>query len=302
VHRLAPAAALLLCLAGPGFSGAEPASSPASTSESARVEADRQITFARKEVAESRFERALASAESALRLCPDCREATLLKALAYDGLGDRKIAIRLLQAYKQEAPEAEHSKADRILAWFDSTPRTRPVGLAGKGFASILKRAVPTGLDAAPYRVRLEAALGAKQCAAAAVAAEEWIRAEPTDAEAHRKAAGAAICADDARFAARLLRRWAELGLEDDRGPLEAVASAVATLTVTGAGADRQWVIDAGGEWIPGTASSDGLVFADLPPETDVRLLGFQTGDVEPAVVRVLAPLRPAEHALLALR
>jgi len=294
-------AVLLLCACLPGLGG--PAR--ASTSDSARAEADRQITFARAEVAESRFDRALTSAESALRLCPDCREATLLKALAYDGLGDRKIAVRLLESYKAGAPEADRAKADRILAWFEKTPRTRPPGMAlSKGFAGIARYAVPSKeLDAAPYAERLAAALEEERCAAAAVAAAEWIRASPDDAEAHRRAADAAICTGDARFAARLLARWTALGVDDPdaRARLESVAAGAASLTITPSTGSEgwTWLLDAGGEWIGGTQVDGGVKFAPLAPEVETVVVGFAPGAAEAGVRHSVAPLSPAEHRTL---
>ena len=62
-------------------------------------EAKRQLEFARTEVAERNFEKALASANSALRLHPAMYDAFVFKALAYEGLGDTTKAEGYLVAY-----------------------------------------------------------------------------------------------------------------------------------------------------------------------------------------------------------
>jgi tetratricopeptide (TPR) repeat protein len=266
----------------------------AQTSATARSEADRQIAFARAEIAESHFERALTSAESALRLCPECREATLLKALAYDGLGDRKIAVRLIESYKQAAPESAQAKADRILKWFADTPRTRPPGRTlASGFVANSAAAPDSSLDPAPYRDRLTAALAAKRCDDATVAAEEWTRVRPDDLDAHRLAGDAAICAEDVRMAARLLNRWSSLKVDapEARGHLETLAATAGSVTVTASPTGWTWYLDARGEWI---APSQGLTFQALPPDVDLVLVGLAPGLGEPTRVPV-APLRPGE-------
>ncbi len=68
-------------------------------------EARRQLEFAKQEVVEKNFEKALTSAESALRLHPALYDAFVLKALAFEGLGDLKTAESFLIAYRDLTPE-----------------------------------------------------------------------------------------------------------------------------------------------------------------------------------------------------
>ena len=94
-------------------------------------EAKRQLGFARTEVAERNFEKALASADSALRLDPAMYDAFVFKALAYEGLGDNTKAEGYLVAYADLAdgptalPEAGVA-LDRIRsASADASPSKR---------------------------------------------------------------------------------------------------------------------------------------------------------------------------------
>jgi hypothetical protein len=64
-------------------------------------EARRQLEFARQEVTEGNYEKALASADSALRLFPALYEAYVYKALAYEGLGKLKMAESFLLTYQE---------------------------------------------------------------------------------------------------------------------------------------------------------------------------------------------------------
>jgi len=64
-------------------------------------EALRQIEFAQSELHQSNFQKALTSAESALRLHPPLYEALAYKALALEGLGDFKVAESLLVTYRE---------------------------------------------------------------------------------------------------------------------------------------------------------------------------------------------------------
>ncbi|MCO4768911.1 MAG: hypothetical protein KDA24_02700 [Deltaproteobacteria bacterium] len=64
-------------------------------------EALRQLEFAQAELHQSNFQKALTSAESALRLHPPLYEALAYKAMALEGLGDFKIAESLLITYRE---------------------------------------------------------------------------------------------------------------------------------------------------------------------------------------------------------
>jgi len=78
-------------------------------------EARRQLEFAQLEVDEGNFEKALASADSALRLYPSLYEAYVYKALAYEGLGKLKMAESFLLTYRELKPGPDE-QADTALA------------------------------------------------------------------------------------------------------------------------------------------------------------------------------------------
>ncbi|MCP4870594.1 MAG: hypothetical protein GY898_17975 [Proteobacteria bacterium] len=78
-------------------------------------EARRQLEFAQQEVDEGNFEKALASADSALRLYPSLYEAYVFKALAYEGLGKLKMAESFLLTYRELRP-GKDEQADEALA------------------------------------------------------------------------------------------------------------------------------------------------------------------------------------------
>ncbi len=93
-----PASLLCLLLVGAVFSPAL-----AIAQSATEKEARRQLEFARGEVDQRNFEKALASADSALRLEPSLYEAFVFKALAYEGLGDATKAEGYLVAYSDLA-------------------------------------------------------------------------------------------------------------------------------------------------------------------------------------------------------
>ncbi len=71
----------------------------ASWADKAADQAARQLEFAREELNAGHFDRAVKSAESALRLDPTQYEAIVIKALAFEALGDPQKAEALLIAY-----------------------------------------------------------------------------------------------------------------------------------------------------------------------------------------------------------
>jgi tetratricopeptide (TPR) repeat protein len=85
-------------------------------------EATRQLGFARSELENGNFEKALASSDSAIRLNPALYDAYMYRALAYEGLGDNKVAEGLLITYlevdqqkNQDSPEViENHKAAAV--------------------------------------------------------------------------------------------------------------------------------------------------------------------------------------------
>ncbi len=79
-------------------------------------EARRQLEFAKEEIEEGDFEKALGSADSALRLYPSLYEAYVYKALAYEGLGKLKMAESFLLTYRELRPGEQDDVATEALA------------------------------------------------------------------------------------------------------------------------------------------------------------------------------------------
>lgn len=88
----------------------------ASAQNRGEEEARRQLEFAKTEIDEGDFEKALGSADSALRLFPSLYEAYVYKALAYEGLGKLKMAESFLLTYRELRPGEEDAVADEALA------------------------------------------------------------------------------------------------------------------------------------------------------------------------------------------
>lgn len=75
------------------------AASDAQAQSKTEAEARRQLEFARGELTQRNYERALTSADSALRLDPTQYGALLCKAEAYEGLGNLKMAESMALSY-----------------------------------------------------------------------------------------------------------------------------------------------------------------------------------------------------------
>jgi hypothetical protein len=94
-------------------------------------EAQRQLDFAWAELEEGEWEKAISSADSALRLNPAMYTAMVVKALAYEGKGELRRAESWLQTYLDltanlsQAPEAV-SLADRLKSQLDTGARVKP--------------------------------------------------------------------------------------------------------------------------------------------------------------------------------
>ena len=109
---------------------------PASAGEATETEAQaaRQLDLAREELADSRPERALLSAASALRLNPTLYEALLVKGLAYEQTGDLTRAAGLVVAYTDlvgslalpEAAEAR-TRIERLFQTAEMEPVPTPL-------------------------------------------------------------------------------------------------------------------------------------------------------------------------------
>jgi len=80
-------------------------------------EAERQLIFAEAELRKEHYDKALHSAESALRLDPTLYRAMVIKGLAYEGLGDLDLAESLLRAYCELAGKSpSEGEVGRALA------------------------------------------------------------------------------------------------------------------------------------------------------------------------------------------
>ncbi|MCO4771674.1 MAG: hypothetical protein KDA24_16700, partial [Deltaproteobacteria bacterium] len=109
--------AVLLLAGGLLFGGL--AAPTVALAQSMEQEAERQLDFAWKELENESWEKAVSSAESALRLNPALYTAMVVKALAYEGMGEFRKAESWLQTYLEltralsQAPEAL-ALADRL--------------------------------------------------------------------------------------------------------------------------------------------------------------------------------------------
>lgn len=196
-------------------------------------EAGRQIDFAEDELRAGKFDAALKSAESALRLNPTLYDAFVLKALAYEGLGNPALAESLLVAYQELTKEIEDdprvvpalerlraARSEPARRGRTAPPQTTEVTdpESGGGKASPTEVEQDAGaetvasLDPAPYRQRVEEALDAGQCAAARAAASEFVLAQPRLPDGYRFLGDAARCDGRTREAVVAYRRYKELG------------------------------------------------------------------------------------------
>ena len=207
-------------------------------------EAQRQAGFARDELREGHYDRALKSAESALRLHPALYEALVLKALAYEGLGDLDLARSLLLAYQEMTglsalPEDAARARERIDAALTGQQAER-VGRRQGRVATVDSdgatrvEVAPLDLDPEPYRARSQLALKGGQCSAALAAAVELTRADQSKPDGHRLLGDAYRCSQAFRPAVLAYRRYLELGGADPnvRDLLDQLASSLATVEV----------------------------------------------------------------------
>ncbi len=126
VSAASRAAALLLVFGATFVGGAFVA--PRTAHAQLEQEAERQLDFAWKELELKDWEKAISSAESALRLNPALYTAMVIKALAYEGMGEMRKAESWLQTYLEltkslsQAPQAL-SLAERLKAKFENGQR-----------------------------------------------------------------------------------------------------------------------------------------------------------------------------------
>ena len=291
------------------------------------LEAGRQLAFARQELDQGRYEAALHSAESALRLYPTAYDAWIIKALAYEGLGNLKMAEVMLIAYGEAAaglgdrPEVQDALA-RVQAAMEQEQQPRRTGpgrrtgqSGGTQTDSVVLQEVTTGagagqlddLDPIPFKERVEAALSEGKCGFARAAALELTAAAPDKADGYRLLGDAARCDGSSREAVGAYRRFQALGGDDPAVDLllrslgANLASVVVTVVVPADSGSVPPRLRLGlpGEALVEQATGGPVTFADLPIGQELTL-GVVGRGLEPQLVTV-EPLKPGEARELEL-
>ena len=220
-----------------------------------RDEAERQLAFAREELKAEKFDRALASAESALRLEPSLYDAMVVKALAYEGLGNLRMAEVMLLAYGEVAtglgpnPEVDEAlgRLQQAIAEDSPTKRRKRVGgpgTTGDGTAEpvdpgltlepLAGRGPVEPLDPEPFQERVARGLSEGKCEYARAAALELTASAPDLAGGYRLLGDAARCDSRTREAVLAYRRFKALGGDDSKVDLmlRGLEADLATLVV----------------------------------------------------------------------
>ncbi len=193
--------------------------------ETAQEQAGRQLEFARTELEAGRMDRAIKSAESALRLDPAQYEAIVIKALAFEALSDLNRAEALLLAYLdfigEQQPDPRVGEALKRLA--ADTRRARQGSREG---------------DAPPmieqHQAATQALIAVGRCAEALVPAQDFVKANPKDPRAHGVLGDVYRCAVQSRRAGLEYKQAISLGSEDRglRKNLKNVEAQLATLVI----------------------------------------------------------------------
>lgn len=292
--RLAALVVLLLTLATPAFA----------QSDFASQQAERQVEFAREELANGDYERALRSAESALRLVPLFHPAMLLKAQAYEALEDYPLAETTLLAYLEMAPPKEQDPLARIA--LERVRAKIESDASGSRARNARLRKSLSQDDIDNFRERVTSNLAAGLCQSARSAAKELTLAAPDLAEGWKLAGDAARCANNTREAAISYRRYQYLGGNDSSvlELIDALSEELATLLVDVAkdegGIEPILHMSVAGSIIePLPAEGGRLGFYDLPTGQDLALEvegdGIETESIG------IERLRKAETRTLAL-
>ena len=299
---------------------------PASPAQAGmREEAERQLRFARDELTEERFERALASAESALRLEPTLYDAMIVKALAYEGLGDLKMAEVLLIAHGEVAtglkdrPDVDEALA-RVQASMAEEEVERKAGRRGRRGSPTPSGPVvveqvdqsreadrPTALDPAPFKERVERGLSEGKCSYARAAALELTAAASHKADGYRLLGDAARCDGSTREAVGAYRRFKTLGGVDSKVDLmlrslgESLASVAVSVVFPGetGPVPPRVSLDLPGETLVEQVGGGAVTFADLPVGQELTL-GVVGRGLEPHYAAV-QPLQPGEARVVEL-
>ena len=268
------------------------------------AEADRQLEFSRIELGQGNYDRALHSAESALRLDPARYEAILLKARAYEGMGNLELAEVLVLAYGEfvggidDRPDAQMI-LNRLRDAQEATkrrPRDRVDRLRMRVESIPLTLDTPQRLDVGPYRERVVAALSEGRCNAAAGAATELTVAAPDVADGWKLAGDAARCHGDLLGALARYRRYEREGGDEPStiALIERLGAKFGTLTVR---------VDAPREAAPIRARltlNDEDLLAEPTREGSLRMRDIPSGEAATLTVSGRG-LRPLEIEVAAL-
>jgi len=241
----------------------------------------RQLEFAREELARGELSRALRSAEAALRLCPTCQDGVVIKALAYEALGDLRLAEAQLLAYvevvgdKTATPEAVQA-LERVRRSLTDSHRRGAVRSTPFGVDEVAMTPL-TGIDPGPYRERIDKALEKGLCRVARAASSELLLADPEATDGWKFMGDAARCHGEIRDSVVAYRRYQELEGEDRslRTVLSTLAMNLCTVVVhvEPGGLELDARIDTGAEYLAPAAGGDTLVFSDLPGNLPLTLV-----------------------------
>jgi len=259
-----------------------------------KEEAQRQMSFAEDEIAAGQYDRALKSAESALRLCPECTDVLVLKAAAYRGLGERKLAREMILAYAEEVGEGNLSVRAQEL--YDKLVRKRERPGATTTATGRESELTHEGQDPDVYRTRISESLEAGRCRAARSSASELVALLPDAPDAWALAGDAARCSNAVREAVLAYRRYEELGGAEPRikEVLAALADQLGSVTVLLERPEEvsslTVLLDTGEEYIEAADIRGGYLFSDIEPGRDVVVDVAGTGlRARTVVVRALA-------------
>ena len=281
---------------------------PAVCFAGASEEAERQLTFARRELEQSRYDRAITSAESALRLDPTAVDAFVLKALAYEGLGEVELAESLLIAYLEITKDLPRDpSASQALARLQS--RDSPGTRNRRGQISVQEeRRLGTGqvsVDIDVARARVKEAITAGNCQVAAATADEVTAGLPRLPDGWRLVGDAARCDGRVRAAALAYGRFLELGGTDPRvtlmleGLLDNLGDLEIRLSREAGGPVALVRLELpDGESVSPEVAPDGtLTFSRLPAGTELSVTVGGRGLEAQAVA--VKPLGPGEHRVV---
>lgn len=289
-------------------------SSPAVVHAGASAEAERQLEFGRKELAQANFERAIASAESALRLDPAAYEAFIIKGLAYEQLGQLDLARSLLVAYLEITKGATQDPTAAVaMARIEELRKGGSRGLrrttgGPTGRAKPGEPTMQTRLDIEAYRGRVKAALAGGQCAVAEANATEVTSQAPKDPAGWRMLGDAARCDGRTRNAAIAYRTYLELGGDDPKVEL-LLRGLLANLAVLEVRVERaqggplplvRVELPLGDSLTPSVAPDGTLRFGELP--TGEALVLKVAGRGLEGLEQPVAALGPGEVRALAVQ